>query len=212
MALAECRCTLAEIMAQMHEKPTEPEDPTGPRDLFDRLRDEPPESAQTLIPIVYDHLRQLAEGAFRGRAAQHTLQPTALVHEACLKLMRTQSDWKSRSHFMALAATAMRQVLQDHARAKRTAKRSSGRIEVTLDRFEASSGPRTVDLISLDEALTMLDELNDRYSRLVELRFFGGLTHAEIAHVLEVSPSMIDKDWRFIRAWLKRRLKDSDPT
>ena len=146
----------------------------------------------------------------RPGAAEGHLQPTALVHEAYLRLIRTQSGWKSRAHFCAIAATAMRQILLNHAAAKRAAKRTPRGAEVLLDDLSTPSLTPSVDLLALDEALTKLKEIDEDDSGLVELRFFAGLTIEEIAKLKEVSTRTIEKRWRRIRAWLNRELTSSD--
>lgn len=162
-----------------------------------------------LLPIVYQRLRALAGAYFQAQPGDHTLQPTALVHEAYLKLVnQANATWESRAHFFALAATAMRQILQDRARRRRTAKRGGDWGRVMLDNVPTPVGESMVDLVALDDALTKLAELDARQCRIVELRFFGGLTVPEVAHVLGVSTRTIEKEWRRIRAWLSRELSD----
>ena len=159
-----------------------------------------------LLPLVYDELRAVAGGYFKRQDPNHTLQPTALVHEAYLKLVGTGGGWKDRAHFCALAATAMRHILIDHARAKRAAKRSAAVADVTLDRLLSPSGNSVLDLVALDDALSKLTAQSERSARLVELRFFGGLSTDEIAHVLEISTATAAREWRHARAWLSREL------
>ncbi len=170
-------------------------------------------AAERLLPLVYDELRGLANGYFARQPAGHTLQPTALVHEAYLKLAgREGIHWQSRAHFMAVAAKAMRHILMNHARDKAAVKRGGGRRQITLDEgfTPAADGRRELDLIALDEALTKLGELSDRQGRVVELRFFGGLTIAEAAHVLGVGTTTVEDDWHLARAWLGRELRPGD--
>ncbi len=160
-----------------------------------------------LLPLVYQELRARAGAYFQGQPANHTLQPTALVHEAYVKLVRVSSmDWNSRAHFCAVAATVMRQLLTDHARRRAVAQRARGeRGQIATAMFTPSQNA-TVDLLSLDDAMTKLGKLDSRQARIVELRFFGGLTVAEVAVVLDVSTSTIEKEWRRVRAWLIREL------
>lgn len=159
-----------------------------------------------LLPLVYHELRRVAAGYLRRERAGHTLQPTALVHEAYVKLVnQKESDWKSRAHFLAVAAEAMQRILIDHARKHRAAKRGSGR-QITLDVDSDVALKTDVDLLALEEALKKLGQLNERQSRVVELRFFGGMNVDEVAHVLDVSPRTVKGDWRFARAWLQREL------
>lgn len=170
-----------------------------------------PSAATKLLPIVYEELRALATRYFRRQPQGHTLQPTALVHEAYLKLIdQSGAQWKDRAHFVAVAATAMRQILINRAVRKRTKKRGGGarRIElVDPPKLQMSAND---DLLSLHEALNELKALDERKSRLVEMRFFGGLTHEEIATVLNVSCATIDRDWRTARAWLATRLENTE--
>lgn len=168
------------------------------------------DAARELYQHVYDELHRLARAHMKDAVAGHTLQPTALVHEAYLRLIRTQSGWKSRAHFCAIAATAMRQILLNHAAAKRAAKRTPRGAEVLLDDLSTPSLTPSVDLLALDEALTKLKEIDEDDSGLVELRFFAGLTIEEIAKLKEVSTRTIEKRWRRIRAWLNRELTSSD--
>ena len=168
-----------------------------------------PTSASRLMPLLYDELRRLADRYLRRQPPGHTLQPTALVHEAYLKLIdQKRAGWTDRAYFFAVAATAMRQILVDHARAKRTQKRGAQRQRVTIAYAEAQPNRDEVDLLLLDEALEKLARLNDRKSRVVELRFFAGLTIEEAAQVLQVSPTTVEGDWRFARAWLRDQLSE----
>lgn len=168
------------------------------------------EAVDALLPLVYDDLRGLAGHYMRRERANHTLQPTALVHEAYLRLMRSAKvPWTDRAHFLAVAARAMRQILIEHARRCQTVKRGGkGPERVTLV-WPRAQEPRDVivDLLALDEALNELARLHARHARVVELRFFGGLTIPETAHVLGVSPSTIQNDWAMTRAWLGDRLR-----
>ncbi len=164
-------------------------------------------AAHELLPLVYEQLRAMAGSYFRGQPADHTLQPTALVHEAYLKLVHIpDGNWENRVHFCAVAATAMRQILHDRARRRRAAKRGGDAKRVPLDEMEAPSGGQPVDMVALDDALERLAALDARQARIVELRFFGGLTVEQVAHVLEVSTRTVEKDWRRTRAWLSREL------
>lgn len=168
-------------------------------------------AADQLMPLVYRELHGLAEGQFRRQPADHTLQPTALVHEAFLRLIN-QSDvkWKDRSHFFAVAATAMRQILTDHARRKNADKRGGDWRKVELhEGAAAASGDGEIDLIALDDALGRLEAMDARKHRVVELRFFGGLTVEEIAALLDVSITTVESDWRSARAWLMVQLADA---
>ncbi len=161
---------------------------------------------------VYATLRRLAAAFLRAERGGHTLQPTALVHEAYLKLADSPSTrhWKSQTHFQTVAAKAMRQILVDHARRRATQKRGGGRFRITLSPQMAATPDRDVELLSLDEAMNQLAELDNRKALLVELRFFGGLTNAEAALRLGVSPKTAEADWYFARAWLRDRLRRAD--
>ncbi|HNO77470.1 MAG TPA: ECF-type sigma factor [Phycisphaerae bacterium] len=163
-----------------------------------------------LLPIVYADLRAVAGGQFRGQRSDHTLQPTALVHEAFIRLVRAPgAGFKNRSHFMAVAATAMRQILKDHARAKLAAKRNAGGARVDLDQVTTPSGERSIDVIELNEALTRLEEADPGMSRIVDLWFFGGLTTEEIAELQGVSSRTVKRQWRQARAWLNSELSSA---
>lgn len=156
-----------------------------------------------LIPLVYGELRGLAAYYLGGERRDHTLQPTALVHEAYMRLTRMENvDWQSRSHFFATAATVMRHILVDHARAQRAEKREGFHEAISLDDALVVSPGRSADLIALDEALERLAKLDERQSRIVVLRFFGGLSEEETAQVLGISARTVKRDWRVAKAWL----------
>ncbi|MBC7771325.1 MAG: sigma-70 family RNA polymerase sigma factor [Pyrinomonadaceae bacterium] len=167
-------------------------------------------AAARLLPLIYSELRGLAGGYFRAQAADHTLQPTALVHEAYLRLInQTGEPWKSRAHFFAVAATAMRQILTDHARRRNAEKRGGDWQQLTLaaaDEKDARGGAHEIDVIALDEVLHRLEALDPRKHRVVELRFFGGLSVEEVATVMELSKTTVESDWRAARAWLSVEL------
>jgi RNA polymerase sigma-70 factor, ECF subfamily len=158
--------------------------------------------------IVERELRRLAASYLRRERPGHTLQPTALVNEAFLRLMGQgdRVDWESRSHFIAIAARHMRQILVDHARRRRAGKRGAGATVIPLDNVPASTDPRSVDLLALDEALEKLAEADPRKARAMELKFFGGLEMAEIAAVLNLSVKTVEKDVRMAGAWLRAAL------
>jgi len=161
-----------------------------------------------LLPIVYDELRRLAAGFFRRERPNHTLQATALVHEAYLRLVdQSRVGWENRAHFFGSAAQLMRQILVDHARSHNAAKRGGGEIKVSLAEDMALAGPRELDLIALDAALDELAALDEQQSRIVEMRFFGGLSIEETAQVLGVAPSTVKRDWNTAKAWLYHRMK-----
>ncbi len=171
-------------------------------------------AAAALLPLVYDQLRALAASYFSRQPVGHTLQPTALVHEAYLKLAGGENaQWESRAHFFAVAARAMRQILMNHARDKAAAKRGGGWHKITLDEAVTPPGSasREIDLIALDEALDKLGGLSERQARIIELRYFGGLTIDETAHVLGLGTTTVEDDWHLAKAWLRRELKGAGP-
>jgi RNA polymerase sigma factor (TIGR02999 family) len=156
-----------------------------------------------LLPLVYDELRRVAQRYFRRERSDHTLQPTALVHEAYLRLVDQRNvQWQNRAHFMGVAAQAMRRILVDRARAHHAAKRGGEQVRVAIDEAAGAGDPPLVDYLALDEALTKLAALDPQQSRIVELRYFGGLTIEETAEALELSPMTIKREWRIARAWL----------
>lgn len=165
-------------------------------------------AVERLMPLVYAELRGIAERQFRRERAGHTLQPTAVVHEAYFRLVdQTRVTWKNRGHFYAIAAQAMRRILIDHARSRQAEKRGGREERVTLDVGIASPEPANdIDLLALDEALLRLKELDEPQARIVELRFFGGLSIEETAQVLETSPSSVKREFRSARAWLFHEL------
>jgi RNA polymerase sigma factor (TIGR02999 family) len=165
------------------------------------------QALEALVPLVYEELRRLARLQMRGQPAGHTLQPTALVHEAYARLIGLQLDWQDRTHFLSMAARTMRRVLVDHARAKHAAKRGAGAMQVTLHDFHATTDP-TFDLLALDEALESLGRHHERAARAIELCYFGGLAGREIVEALDVSPATAERDLRFARSWLRRELSE----
>jgi RNA polymerase sigma factor (TIGR02999 family) len=172
-----------------------------------QLADGDPSAAERLLPLVYDNLRALAGGAFRGVRSDHTLQPTALVHEVFIRLVdQANVNWQDRSHFLAVSARAMRMILADYARRRGADKRGGQWTRVEIDLPTTETGATQLDLIAVDEALTKLAALDERHARIVELRFFTGLTVAEVAGVMKCSPSSIEREWRAIRAWLNLEL------
>lgn len=162
-----------------------------------------------LMPMVYGALRSLAADLFLDERRQHTLQPTALVHEAYVRLVRQRSvDWQSRAQFFVIAAQAMRNILVDHARGRDRHKRGGGWGRVTLDGVHVDDGdPLALDMLALHEALTRLAAMDARKARLVELRFFAGLSAEDAADLLGIARSTAAEEWRFARAWLHRDLK-----
>ena len=162
-----------------------------------------------LFAIVYDELRRVAAAALRRERPDHTLQPTALVHEAYLRLASEPDErWQSREHFLAVAARAMRRVLVDHARGHNAQKRGRGEPVLSLEDIDAAAPgvAREIDFLALDTALTRLASFDPRQAQLVELRFFGGLTVEEAARVAGVSPRTVKREWQVARAWLRREM------
>jgi len=166
------------------------------------------EAREELIPLVYAELRRLAGRAMAGERGDHTLEPTALVHETYLRLIRQSGvPWQNRAHFFGVAARLMRQILVDHARAHKADKRGGGKPRLTLDSaLAATAGGNEVELLALDDALTELTRIDEDQGRIVELRFFGGLSVVETAEALGISTATVKRDWAVARAWLFRRL------
>jgi RNA polymerase sigma factor (TIGR02999 family) len=161
------------------------------------------EALERLMPIVYGELKRLASSYLRSERADHTLQPTALVHEAYLRLQGQRSViWSNRAHFFGIAARIMRRILVDHARRRRAAKRDAAALRLTL--VDDASADRAPELIALDTALTSLEKLDPQQARVVELRYFGGLTVEETAEAAGISTATVKREWRTARAWLRR--------
>lgn len=160
-----------------------------------------------LLPLVYAELRRVALRQLRKERADHTLQPTALVHEVFIRLVdQRQVDWQNRAHFFGVAANVMRRILVDHARRHRARKRGDGVCHVSIDDAQAVAAPNDMPVLAVDDALARLETVDAELAKIVELRAFGGLTIEEAAHVLGVSPSTAKRDWRTARAWLNREL------
>ena len=160
-----------------------------------------------LLPLVYDELHRLASNYMSRERPDHTLQTTALVNEAYLRLAdQGDARWQDRVHFFAVASKVMRQILIDHARRRTRAKRGGNQTRLSLDEAAILSDERAADLLALDEALSQLASLDPRKSRVVELRFFSGLTIEEVAEVLKVNPKTVARDWAMARAWIHREL------
>ena len=165
------------------------------------------EALGKLIPMVYDELRRQAAGYLRRERSGHTLQTTALIHEAYLRLINQQNiDWQNRAHFYAIAARLMRQILVDHARKRQATKRGGSRLKIPLEEAMVISSGRDVDLVALDEALTRLAALDPQQSRIVELRYFSGLSVEETAEALGVSLRTVRRDWNVAKAWLRQQI------
>lgn len=165
------------------------------------------DALEQLMPLVYGELRRLASRYLRRERPDHTLQSTALVHEAFLKLVDQQNvHWQNRAHFFGVAAQMIRRILVDHARGHRAAKRGGGAWKLSLDEAIAEQQRHDIDLVSLDDALTSLSELDPQQGKIVELRFFTGLSIEETAEVLGISPATVKRDWTTAKAWLYRDL------
>ena len=165
-----------------------------------------------LIRVVYEELRRRAAAYLRRERVDHTLQPTALVHEAYLRLIgQERVVWQNRAHFFAVAAQMMRRILVDHARGHGRRKRSGAALRVTLDERIANAEPPACDLLQIDQALAELAAIDPRQSQIVELRYFGGLTESEVAEVLGLSRSTVTREWHTARAWLYRWITNGQP-
>lgn len=179
--------------------------------LLAKMRLGNPEAEARLISLVYGELRRIAARYMRNERADHSLQPTALVHEAYLRLHKMNAiDWQSRSHFFAVSAHTMRQILVDHARAKNAGKRGVEWNQVSFEVGElAAASESTVNIVALDEALTRLETFDQRQAKVVEMRFFGGLSEDEIGAELGISERTVKRDWRMARAWLYQELSQN---
>jgi RNA polymerase sigma factor (TIGR02999 family) len=179
--------------------------------LLSRASEGDPKAISELMPLVYNELRRLAASYIRRERRGQTLQATALVHEAYVRLIGEKAhNWQNRAHFLAIAALSMRQILIQRARARHAAKRGGDPERITLDEQLFAAGghpqPHPVDLVALDTALEKLAALDARQAKIVELRYFGGLSVEEVADVLAISPATVKRDWTLARAWLKREL------
>ena len=175
--------------------------------LLVRWTEGDPAALENLLPLVYDELRRLARSYLQRERSGHTLQSTALVHEAYIRLVDQDVSWQSRAHFFGIAAQMMRRILVDHARGKNAAKRGDGACVVTLDEAIAGTGSRDVNILALDEALERLAKLDPQQSRIVELRFFAGLSIEETGEVLGISPATVKRDFAMAKAWLHREMQ-----
>jgi RNA polymerase sigma-70 factor, ECF subfamily len=177
--------------------------------LLNRLASGDPDAAGQLIPLIYDELRRLAFRRLRHQRPGHTLEATALVHEAYLKLAdRPNAKWQNRAHFFAVASRAMRQILVDYARSQHRIRRGGRRQKVSLDKVLLVAPDRTEELLCIHELLSRLEELDPRQGRIVELRYFAGLTTDETAEVLGISPKTVQREWNMAKAWLYGELKE----
>ena len=194
---------ICELNADMGEQSTQ-----GMTRLLREARAGDRAALDELLPLVYRELRQIAARHLAQERPGHTLQATALVHEVYLRLIDQHSvDWRNRAHFFSIAAEMMRRILVNHAVSRRAQKRGAGETLLSLDEVISFPNRQDVDLILLDEALTRLAELDPSQARIVELRFFGGLTVEEVAEVLGVSDSEVKREWRSAKAWLTTQLK-----
>lgn len=170
-----------------------------------------PKAVERLMPVVYDELRRLAAYYFERERGDHTLQPTALVHEAYLRLVdQSRVEWQNRAHFFGVAAHMMRRILIDHARRHDSGKHGGSMTRIALDDAVSFQKKDDLDLVKLDEALTTLEKLDERKSRIVELRFFGGLTVEEAAAVMSLSEKTIRREWQAAKLYLLRELTDAN--
>jgi RNA polymerase sigma-70 factor (ECF subfamily) len=176
--------------------------------LLGRLTQGSRKAEAELIPLVYKELRRIAGYYMRGERASHTLQPTALVNEAYLRLVdQTRVDWRDRAHFFGVAARMMRRVLVNHALERAAAKRGGGRARVDLDKLEIEVIPeRSEEVLAIDEALTRMKVFDPRQERIVEMRYYGGLTVEETAEALGISPRTVKREWAMAKAWLRAEL------
>lgn len=175
--------------------------------LLDRWNHGDKLALEHLMPLVYDELRRMARGALRRQPAGHTLQTTELLHETYLKLGgKDEHGWKNRAHFFGVAATAMRHILVDYARSKIAQKRGGALERLSLTDNTADTGIVSEQVVALEDALKMLADLDERKCRIVELKFYAGLTNEEAAEALDISVETVKRDWRFARAWLLREL------
>jgi RNA polymerase sigma factor (TIGR02999 family) len=165
------------------------------------------EALDNLVPLVYEELRRQAARYLRHERAGHTLQTTALIHEAYLRLVDQRNvHWQNRAHFFGIAAQMMRRILVDHARTKKRAKRGGSDIRVSFSEATLKAPDQDLDIVALDEALEHLAEIDEQQSKIVELRFFSGLTVEETAEVLGISPATVKRDWSMAKAWLHREI------
>jgi RNA polymerase sigma factor (TIGR02999 family) len=178
--------------------------------ILQELGPDNPDAAERLVPILYRELRAVAANYMRAERQNHTLEPTALVHEAFIRLVdQKRVNWQNRAHFLAIAARTMRRILIDHARRQKADKRGGGS-RVTLHEDLAAGGGSGVDILALEQALERLLRVDERVHQVVELRFFAGLDVRETAAVLGISEPTVKRDWRFARAWLTRELRSDD--
>jgi RNA polymerase sigma factor (TIGR02999 family) len=182
--------------------------PSEVTDLLERWKQGDQEALRALLPLVYKELRRLAHYHLRSERPDHTLQSTALVHEAYLRLVGAQPVPQNQSHFIAVASRLMRQILVDYARGRRASKRNGG-CRITLENMEAMPVNEDSELLALDHALNELARVDERQARIVEMKFFGGLSAPEISDALGISRATVDRDWAVARVWLHRQMSRS---
>ena len=181
--------------------------------LLEQLASGVDNAADQLMPLVYDRLRGLAQKMLRNESPSHTLQPTALVNEAYIRMLgQTQVNWQGKTHFFAIGARMMRRILVDHARRKLSQKRGGSLHRLSLEEDLCVSKRSDEDVLAIEDALSKLAELDPRQAQIVELRFYGGLTVEEVAEVLKVSKRTVESDWTMLRAWLRRELTSEHST
>lgn len=179
--------------------------------LLERLRDGDAGATEAIVPLLYGELRAIAAGYLRSERRDHTLQPTALVHEAYLKMVdQKNADYRSRGHFMAVAAMVMRRILVSHAEKRAAAKRGGGALRVPFDEGLSPAGQADIDLVALDEAMNKLTQRDSRKAKVVEQRFFAGMEMSQIAENLGVSLATVKRDWEYARAWLMREIQKGE--
>lgn len=208
-----CRAIKPASVSKLQGNPTVERDAISATQLLQRVEAGQSSALGPLIEVVYHDLHQLASRFLRREIPNHTLQPTALVHEVFLKLIdQRQVSWQGRTHFLAIGAQAMRRILVDHARSRSRSKRGGARQRMELTEDVAISTQRDADVEAVDDALQKLAQLDPRQASIVELRFFGGMTMDEVAQILGVSKRTVEAEWTMIRAWLRRELAESDDT
>lgn len=179
-------------------------------EILQKWREGDSKAAERLFPLVYDELKRQARAYLRRERPNHTLQPTALVHEAYLRMVdRTALTAENRTHFFALASRVMRQILVDHARRRNAGKRGGAAERFSLENMDILPAQSAADLLELDEALQKLEKIDNRKCRVVDMRFFGGLKEKEIAEVLGITEKTVRRDWQFAKLWLYRELSQS---
>ena len=177
--------------------------------LLRQLQDGRQDAAEQLVPLVYEELRQRAAAFMRHERSDHTLQATELVHEAYRRLVDNPGNINNRAHFFAIAARAMRRILVDHARARKAAKRGAGGHKLPVDDVTLVTPEQSIEVLALNQALDQLAEVDEQQSRIVELRYFGGLSEEETAQVLGISSKTVQRDWKVAKAWLYGQLTNS---